>query len=424
MRFSKGESLIYKLCQEGNIPNLYKIDPAWFLTEKEENAFTDVVEYLRSTGELLPKLELSRRYKLGRDEDHPAKFEWYLNEVRSRAAKKYLTDVLPNLLRDSAKDPFKVIEELRDISLSTRFTKTDKAPTKYHESALSRYDAYVERKSGGGISYRTTGIRLMDARTGGYVLGDLWTFAGRSGIGKTWMAIILVLSAERHLPDDGRDILIVSAEMPKAELELRIDAARFSLDYDKLITGELDLKEQARYRLELKKLESERSRIIIVDDCKTLHDVEGAVRIFNPALTFVDSSYRLEPDMEFDHKKIRRIASGLKNIAKDTKQAIVQTTQLTRFSGKKSKKGRSRADSQDEFAFGMSYLDESDFAFRMYTDPEMEYLKQVGLEFAKFRRIGGPPIILQREENSKWSFYEEDEDDPTGGDYKPATADY
>lgn len=69
-----------------------------------------------------------------------------------------------------------------------------------------------------GSPLMPTGIKFIDEATDGLVKGKIWTIAGRTGAGKTSLA----LQFSRNIADTGKKVLFISLEMKGEELVSRM----------------------------------------------------------------------------------------------------------------------------------------------------------------------------------------------------------
>ena len=98
-------------------------------------------------------------------------------------------------------------------------------------------------------------------------------------------------------------------------------------------------------------------------------------------------------------ERIVYITRNLKQIAKNFKVPIINTTQLKRGSSKSGSKFS--LDGQDDFAYSSSYSQDSDIAIRMFQDADMKFHDLIGCEVVKGRRvIGGTTLIFQNDLNN------------------------
>ena len=107
----------------------------------------------------------------------------------------------------------------------------------------------------------------------------------------------------------------------------------------------------------------------------------------------------MESKMAEGWERIVYITRNLKQIAKNFKVPIINTTQLKRGSSKSGSKFS--LDGQDDFAYSSSYSQDSDIAIRMFQDADMKFHDLIGCEVVKGRRvIGGTTLIFQNDLNN------------------------
>ena len=264
----------------------------------------------------------------------------------------------------------------------------------YAAEATKRKDRYEERVGKGGVTYISTGDPILDAQWYGYQKTDLITLAGKSGVGKSWLMCYLAILCDNTLPEEMGPLLFVTNEMTEDEIADRMDCIKFKLAYERFLSGELNRLEYRRYCKGLENLEASKNKMVILYNINTIDDLHQKMLLYRPAIVFLDGSYLMEPDKEEDWKKIVFITRHLKGLAKTTGTPIVNSTQLKR--GAKNSRSKMSFDAQEDFAWGSSFVMDSDIAMRGYQDAKMQYLGEVGWEYAKGRRIKpGTELILQ-----------------------------
>ena len=343
-----------------------------------------------------------------------------MKKLEERYVYTELGENVPKLLKDMKKHPIKTLRAIQGL-VSGIQTNEKSRDVIYDKDTLKRLTEYKERIASKGITYLSTGSDELDALTFGFHRNDLWTFGGRGGVGKTWLMVCLAHLCELRMSPELGPVLFLTSEIPASEIQERFDCIRFQLDYEKFQRGSLSKAQFSRYRKGLKKLEATGSRVVITEDCQTLDDLEAKIHLYRPAIVFVDGSYLLEPQMEEGIAKTTYITRNLKSKAKSHTIPIINSTQLRKKSGRKTK--GDRFEGQDEFYYG-SYVQDSDFAARMYQDVDMVYHSQVGIQFVKGRRIPpGSEITWQAQIASsqyKFMLKEEEEEEaeiaPAGSD--------
>jgi replicative DNA helicase len=338
--------------------------------------------------------------------------------LKSRNVYLTLAEEIPKTMRDLRANPIKQLTELKTLVQSLE-SEDGKKDVPYAKDAKERFNAYKSRIGTSGVINLSSGDPVLDSLFYGYQLTDLITIAGRAGLGKTWFVCLLTTLLEKSLPRSAGPILFLSMEMGEKEIKDRIDCIRFKLPYTLFSEGKLGRVEMHRYRTGLEHLERDGSPLILLDDVYTLDELRGRILLYKPSIVFVDGSYLLEPTMEAgDWKKILYITQNLKRIAKQTRTPIVNTTQMRRGTG--TKKAKTSFDAQDELAFGMGYVQDSDIAMTAYQTAQMQYRRDIGFNFAKGRRMKAGQGLIWHSDHSKmeYSFTATSDDDDNDNNTK------
>ena len=380
-----GEQFIIAVLNEESELFLSKVNKNW-MSPDEQKYHGFVTDYYRDNGKL-PTLSVFED-KFGVFDEVSGTPKHYLSELKNRHIYTHTVENMPKLLKDMKKDPMRVFDEIKTVINNAGVDMEDTIDIPYEKSASSRFDKYKDKIGTGGITYISTGDPVLDALLHGYQKTDLITMGGFPGVGKTWWLLFQALICEASLPDDAGPILVISNEMGEEEIIDRLDCIRFKLDYSRFIEGTLLRKQVKRYKDGLEELEDKGSRIIVLDNCVTIQDIDYKIGLYKPSIIMIDGSYLLEPRMKADDwKRIMFITRNLKMLCKTRNVPIINTTQLKRKSGRDESK--SSVDAQDDFAYGGSFVQDSDVAIRAYQSADMQYNSVVGFEFAKGRRL--PP---------------------------------
>lgn len=326
--------------------------------------------------------------------------DYYLSSLRDRYVFTVLADKIPPLLKGIKDKPMDKLSDLRSLISGLTLDSPGEENTLYSDDSQERKNEYLERVKAKGITYLSTGCADMDSLTFGYRKSDLITIGGKSGQGKTWLLCYLACCVENVLSlpvyKDIGDVLFITNEMGSDEIKERIDCIRFRLPVESFNKGKLTPREQLRYFKGLDVLKDKKSRIRIVDYCMSLDDLSMLIGLYHPGIIFLDGSYLMEAKMQDTWEKIVFITRTLKRFTKQFRVPIINTTQLKRGSAKGASK--MSLDGQDDFAYSSSYTQDSDIAYRMFTDPDMVYHSMIGLEIVKGRRMSpGTKMMFQND---------------------------
>jgi replicative DNA helicase len=388
-----GEKLIIACLQRKDQRTLVSVNRKW-LDSTEVVKYKEALDYVKESGEMMGVKTFCDKYKLSASEVDSTP-SYYLGELKNRYLYATLTDKVPVILKDFSKDPLDSFSELQELVSSLANTATETKDTLYSEDSALRIEEYLERARTGGVTYLSMGAPDMDKLFYGYRRTDVITIGGRGGAGKTWLMVYLTHLLEKELQKiyketgEFKEILFVTNEMGEDEIKERLDCIKFSLPYRDFLSGTLTRSQKKKYFDGLRKMK--RSHIRIVYSCMTLEELEMYIDLYQPAATFVDGSYLMEPKLGEGWEKITYVTRGLKRITKSRKSPIINSTQLKRGSGKGASKG---FDGQDDFAYSSSYTQDSDIAFRMYQDADMKYHDLIGLEVVKGRRVTPETVLM------------------------------
>lgn len=383
-----GEKFILAAIQEESVESILEVPESHFVGS-EEKLLEFTKDYFTKYSKLPTLGVLDDKFLELTKVTGTAKY--YKSELVNRYIYTSLGSGIPKIIKGLKEDPILSLEKLRGVISDLELSVIISEDMPYNESVMDRYKEYKKRlKTTDGVTYISTGDSLMDSITFGIRKNDLWTYGGRSGTKKTWWIVEFAIKCSQRLPDTLGPALLITNEIGLEEMGERIDAIRFKLGYKRLMSGKLSPIERKRYAFGAKRLTGKASKLVVIFNCSTLEDLRYKIRLYNPAVVFLDGSYLMEPYMEEGMKKTTFITRNLKAIAKDLNTPIINTTQLRKGTGKKA--STDLLTGQDQFFYG-SYIQDSDFAIAGYIEPDMMYRQEVGLDFVKARRIEHVQLI-------------------------------
>jgi len=119
-----------------------------------------------------------------------------------------------------------------------------------------------------------TGIQKLDEKTGGVVKGELAIIAGETSIGKS----IALESFGVHAWKENHNVLFVSLEMSKMQIQFRMDSMLFAIQYNKFRKGEFTESELVLWEKNIKKEQQNRENffetVCFPRGCSA-HDIES-----------------------------------------------------------------------------------------------------------------------------------------------------
>ena len=377
------DQFLVSVLKNRDIENLAKLNKVW-MDSDEFKRYRFVTDYYKENNELPGVRSYCSMYKVDAT-DVDSKPTLYLNKVKERYITSEILENIPSLIKKAKDAPTKTLSDLKSLLASLSIEESTGRDVNYSDKATSRYEDYKLRKEKKGVTYLSMGHPVLDRIFMGYGKHDLVTIGGRAGSKKTFQLIYLAQIMEEFIPEEYGDILFISNEMAEDLIIRRGDAIKFKLPYERFLRGELNRHETRKYIDGLKELETKKSRIKILYNCRTIDELTFKIGLYKPSIVFIDGSYLMEPGMKEGWEKITFITRQLKQLTKDFGNPIINTTQLKRASGKGEKS--TSFDAQDDFAYSNSFVQDSDVAIRMFQDKDMIYRQEIGIQIAKGREV-------------------------------------
>ncbi len=189
--------------------------------------------------------------------------------------------------------------------------------------------------SANAIPGLSTGLRDLDAAISGLNKSDLILLAARPGMGKTSMALNILLQAGKH---SGKNVAFFSLEMSREQLAMRLISAECFVDNKKLVTGRLNEEDWEKVAMAVDSLN--RSKILIDDDSTiTVADINAKCRrVENLGLIVVDYLQLMQSaggksrGGENRQQIVSDISRSLKIMAKELNVPVLCLSQLNRGS--------------------------------------------------------------------------------------------
>ena len=189
--------------------------------------------------------------------------------------------------------------------------------------------------SANAIPGLSTGLRDLDAAISGLNKSDLILLAARPGMGKTSMALNILLQAGKH---SGKNVAFFSLEMSREQLAMRLISAECFVDNKKLVTGRLNEEDWEKVAMAVDSLN--RSKILIDDDSTiTVADINAKCRrVENLGLIIVDYLQLMQSaggksrGGENRQQIVSDISRSLKIMAKELNVPVLCLSQLNRGS--------------------------------------------------------------------------------------------
>ena len=187
----------------------------------------------------------------------------------------------------------------------------------------------------------STGLTDLDRAISGLNKSDLILLAARPGMGKTSMALNILLEAGKK---SGKNVVFFSLEMSREQLALRLISSECSVDNKKLVTGNLGPEDWEKIMVATESLN--RSHILIDDDSTvSVADILAKCRrVDNLGLVIIDylqlmqSAGGRQYSGENRQQVVSDISRALKIMAKELDVPVLCLSQLSRANESRSDK--------------------------------------------------------------------------------------
>lgn len=300
-----------------------------YFTGANKRAFKWISDFKVNYG-AIPELDTFKKHfpEVSLNVDTQEQVGYYCDEVRKKVRQNKLVAVLDNVAdKIDGGDIDGCYEDIGKLLLevNTDFTFTEKVDI--GKDALQRFEEYQQSKLNGGMTGYSIGIKPIDKQTGGMKEVDLFTFLGKSGLGKTWL---LCITAEK-LIKAGYKTLFLTKEMSPQQILKRMDAIMAGISYSRFKAGKLTPAEEEQYRIYLEQYASRYSdRLRIETVLNGVNECIAKVDTYQPDVLLVDGGYLMAEGADpEDWKAVLSVWKALKVMALSRKVPVIVTSQLT-----------------------------------------------------------------------------------------------
>ncbi|HAF11072.1 MAG TPA: replicative DNA helicase [Chloroflexi bacterium] len=200
--------------------------------------------------------------------------------------------------------------------------------------ALNRYITQIEERGDEAQAGVPTGLKTLDAKTGGLQPSDLILVAGRPGLGKTSLALCFIEHAALRA---GKTCAIFSLEMSELQLVQRLISMTAEIDGNRIRRGRLSLPElqaisDASARLQQAQIYVEESSRLTVTDIlaksRRLQAERGKLDLI--VIDYLQLIEGAAGDEQNRVQEVGHISRALKAIARELEVPVVALSQLSR----------------------------------------------------------------------------------------------
>lgn len=169
------------------------------------------------------------------------------------------------------------------------------------------------------------GVKFLDDIIGGLFNGELTTIAARSGVGKTALALQIMLNCM----EQKKKVLFVSREMTSQQVFMRNLTKRTGISTKNMKNKDLD-EDSWKSIIKVMGDFSQRNLIYINDKISTISELRKRIRVLNPDLVIVDyvQLMSVESSLQNREREVATLSRELKNITLDFDIPVIQLSQL------------------------------------------------------------------------------------------------
>ncbi len=259
---------------------------------------------------------------------------YYVNEARKQALYNACMDPMERFRASMEnKDPDAFVSIAREVAHISATFAANRADFSTLQRGLERVlSDYDEAHRTAGLRGIPTGWSHLDEVTGGFYGDDLITVVGRTGVGKTYLMLVMAHAAWVA----GYNVLFVSMELGAVQLYRRLFGLHTKINPDLIRKGRLSTFVTNQLRDYAGAMQGEVPFNVIEGGFKKSVDtVRQVADATEPDIIFVDAGYLLTPEKKRKNSDGRRemisdTIEELKEITIERHRPLVQSTQFNR----------------------------------------------------------------------------------------------
>lgn len=355
-----------------------------FLTGRYKKAFSYILKHSAQYGKIPSIQEFERKFK---DIKLPYNkkrqivtgecIEYWCDEVRIKKKHNTIIDYIDQVQEKLGElETDKAFELLVKLVNLVQTDIVEAKNSKINENTASRKEDYKERQRSGGVTGISTGIDLLDKIIGGLKDGELVTYMAYTGVGKTWLLVILAVLIAKA----GYRVLFFTTEMTDRAVFKRIDAVWNDFNYTLFKDGQLHPKDEKKYFKYLDEMEekSDDEVLLVVEEATGgVSQISAKIDQYDPDVVLVDGGYLLQDEDgdEDNWMGLIRVWRALHRLCINKKIPIVVNTQSKDETGATLK----------SVNFSKAIAQDTDVFFVLEQDEEAYNEREVQLRFLKIR---------------------------------------
>lgn len=181
---------------------------------------------------------------------------------------------------------------------------------------------FLENNDEMGIKF---GVKFLDDVIGGLFKGELTTIAARSGVGKTALALQIMLNCM----EQGKKVLFISREMSNLQVFMRNITKKTGISTNDMKNKEIS-EESWKKIIGVMEEFGSKDLIYINDRISTISELKRRIRQLKVDIVIVDYIQLMTPEasMQNREREVATLSRELKNITLDFNIPVIQLSQL------------------------------------------------------------------------------------------------
>ena len=300
--------------QDGSV--LRRTDPDWLQDKRVVEAFRWCSDQYEKLGELPPLPLVEEKFGLALNAAESVKVLW--GEVKQRAAwmmaKQAVKEIESAVLAKKPGDAIQAAEQFLDRAKAAAATVPVSHVSELAEKVWWAYQAARD----GTFGWSAPWPGIDDALGGGVQRGDVVVMAARTGVGKTFAAILTAI----HVARAGAKVILVSTEMGQLKTAQRLFAMLLKVEPRALRTGKLggfaDRDLPTRLLEAASDVVSTGGSLLVAGDDfhMDVGALEGVIQETRPDYLVVDGLYLIRAQGNNRVERMANVADAIKKLAK------------------------------------------------------------------------------------------------------------
>jgi replicative DNA helicase len=325
---------IHKLIEEKNLKEYFEaqtrgIEDDSFTEEIPKQAWSFIKSYVSQYNRIPSLKTVQEQVPTFSPGATPDQFDYYRDKLVRQIHRFKIANFTTELARKVQNDDDNIIEFIGTTYQALIKGERISDFGRFREM-LERINDYEKRLANGeepmGIP---TGITPLDEHFLGFRPGDYGVISGRTGEGKTTLALFMAFSAFMA----GHKVSYITLEMPREQIFEKLDACATGISINKIKRLKLSDTEIEKYRERAAEVKTHNSDILVHDRTGTCSviTVEAILTQDEPDILFVDSIYLMRgSSAKTQWESIKDISNRLKQLAMKYRTPIVVMSQVNR----------------------------------------------------------------------------------------------